>query len=148
MRFGGLGAIANLCFIYFFKGFFMHNTLSFSSGSGLPLRGLYETRQVGSLIGAFGSKEVEPLVGSRELHAVVLLPSGRDHGNFLGFNIIPTSLGYPIAVLSSMNLPDLGLRKIKGYGGRVELRYLLKEGEKIRLVSNNSFPVYCVLSFV
>lgn len=126
----------------------MHNTLSFSSGSGLSLRGLYETRQVGSLISAFGSKEVEPLVGSRELHAVVLLPSGRDHGNFFGFNIIPTSLGYPLAVLSSMNFPGLGQRKIKGYGGRVELRYLLKEGEKIRLVSNNSFPVYCVLSFV
>lgn len=125
-----------------------NNTLSFSGGSGSYLRGLYETRQMGILVGAFGSKEVEPLVNVRELRSVILLPSGRDYGNFLGFNIIPTSLGYPIAVLSSMNLPALGLRKIKGYGGHVELRYLLRDGEKIRLVSNNNFPVYCVLSFV
>lgn len=124
--------------------------LNLDTTSATPLRPVYHTKQAGVYLEARSEKAVSPLVNTTELRSVILLPYNGEEERFIGVNIIPTATPSAMVTMTGISRPKPRkgtLHKIKDHGGQAQVRHPLKSGEKVRIINNNNFPVYCVLVF-
>lgn len=110
----------------------------------------FVSKQLGANLLGCSERYLSPPPLVRELQAVILIPYNENGEKFVGVNIIPTGSPKSVLTLCTTYYWGAGARKtriISNKAGRAEINYKLLTGEKIRVVNNNNFPVYCVLVF-